>query len=405
MRHAPVTWWRDEAVLHRFVRDLVSSQLGHARPRSLPPAPWEASLHLQRDLGLDSPELIAVASALSEALHLHAAGIDDRLILEPTFGSWVATAREGLENFSAAMTFRTSGSQGVPKRCTHALSTLWQEVEALAPLVEGRRRVLTAVRGHHIYGFVFTALVPLGLELAGADLVDLRNRPPSSLRAELKEGDLVIGYPDFWSAVAKVGAIPHGVVGVTSTSHCPGEVARQLSRAGLDSLVQIYGSTETAAVGTRTDPEEPFELLPFWERTEDDAETLVRRTLDGRVAPYPLQDTLEWSDERHFRPAGRIDRAIQIGGVDVFPDRVRRVLMEHPAVLDAAVRRMRPDDSSRLKAFVVLRAGFTDDSAMHAELDAWVETLLTPPERPRAFSFGPTLPRDSAGKLSDWRLD
>ena len=394
-------------MLARFVCDLVASELVHARSggTTAPPMPWEASLHLTRDLALDSAELIAAATTLTESIHLHETGIEDRLLLGPTVGEWIATARVGLANFSSSMTFRTSGSQGDPKRCTHELSTLWQEVEALAPLFAGRRRVLFAVRAHHIYGFIFTVLLPRALGLETASLVDLRNVSPISLREELRDGDLVIGHPDFWRSVAKVGAIPAGVVGVTSTAHCPGEVARQLSRAGLDSLVQIYGSTETAAVGIRADPEDPYALLPFWERTEDDAEILVRRAPNGTMVPYPLQDTFEWSGERHFQPAGRIERAIQVAGAEVFPDRVRRTLMEHPAVLDAAVRRMRPDDASRLKTFVVLRGSFDGDAAMRAELEAWAAKHLSQPERPHAYSFGATLPRDAAGKLTDWPDD
>jgi 4-coumarate--CoA ligase (photoactive yellow protein activation family) len=409
VKHAPFAWWRDDAVLHRFVCDLISAELARARPTA--PAShsstWDASLHLPRDLGLDSLEIVTLATALTEAIHLHESGIEDRLLARPTIGNWVATARDGLEVFSAAMTFRTSGSQGDPKRCTHELSTLWQEVQELAPLFAGRRRVLSAVRGHHIYGFLFTVLMPGpgALALSDASVVDLRHRVPTSLHSELRDGDLVIGHPDFWRSVARVGAVPAGVVGVTSTAHCPAELAHQLSRAGLDSLVQIYGSSEMAGVGMRTDPEEPYALMSFWERTADDAEILVRRAPDGRRMPYPLQDTLEWYDERHFRPAGRIDQAIQVAGVNVFPSRVRQVLMEHAAVLDAAVRRLYADDASRLKAFMVLRAGFTGDDALHAELEAWVATHLTAPERPKAFTFGATLPRDAAGKLTDWRVE
>ncbi|MEO8561727.1 MAG: 4-coumarate--CoA ligase [bacterium] len=393
--------------MHRFVCDLIAFELARARPTAseLLSAPWDTTLHLVRELGLDSLELIAIASALAESIHLHEAGIEDRLLVRPTLGEWVAIAGEGLETYSSTMTFRTSGSQGDPKRCTHELSTLWQEVETLAPLFADRRRVLSAVRSHHIYGFLFSVLLPRALALSNSNVVDLRHRLPTSLRAELRDGDLVIGHPDFWRSVASVGAVPSGVVGVTSTAHCPGELAHQLSRAGLDSLVQIYGSSETAGVGMRSDPEEPYALMSFWERDAEDTERLVRVAPDGRRVSYVLQDTLEWSDARRFRPAGRIDQAIQVAGINVFPDRVRRVLMEHPAVLDAAVRRMYADDASRLKAFVVVRSGSTGDDTLHADLEAWVATHLTAPERPKAFTFGATLPRNAAGKLTDWTMN
>jgi long-chain acyl-CoA synthetase len=402
-----IGWWRDEEVLHRFVRDLLASELGRMRTTgtALPAAPFERSLDLERDLGLDPSEFIGVATALTESIHLHESGIEDRLLVRTTLGDWLDIAREGLEKFSSAMTFRTSGSQGDPKGCTHQLSTLWQETRELAPLFEGRQRVLSAVRSHHIYGFLFTVLMPRALGVPVATLADLRQRIPAPLlRNELREGDLVVGYPDVWRAVAQAGAVPAGVVGVTSTAHCPGEVARQLSRAGLDMLVQIYGSTETAGVGVRTDAEEPYALMSFWERAADDDEVLVRRGPDGALTPFELQDTLEWSGERHFQPAGRIDRAIQVAGVDVYPDRVRRVLMEHPAVLDAAVRRMHTHDARRLKAFVVLRGGAAPDDGLRAELEAWAESKLSDAERPRAFSFGATVPRDAAGKLTDWSV-
>jgi long-chain acyl-CoA synthetase len=155
-------WWHDDATIARFVCDLVATELSSLRPSGFaaPPAPWDASLHLSSELGIDSLERVALASALTEAIHLHEVGIEDRLLISRTIGEWIAVAREGLEAWHATLTFRTSGSAGDPKRCEHALSHLWQEVDTLAPLFQDRRRVLSAVRSHHIYGFLFTALSP-----------------------------------------------------------------------------------------------------------------------------------------------------------------------------------------------------------------------------------------------------
>lgn len=125
---------------------------------------------------------------------------------------------------------------------------------------------------------------------------------------------------------------------------------------------------------------------------------------NGDAATHALQDALDWADERHFRPAGRLDHTIQVAGVNVFPDKVRRALMEHPEVQDEAVRRMHADEMSRLKAFIVPRRPAADHASLHAELEAWVAQRLGAPERPRAFTFGASIPVDGSGKRADWPL-
>lgn len=402
------SWWRDDATIARFVCDLVATEMSSLRPSGFAAssAPWDATLHLSSELGIDSLERVALASALTEAIHLHEVGIEDRLLISPTIGDWIAVAREGLEAWHDALTFRTSGSAGHPKRCQHALSHLWQEVDTLAPLFTGRRRVLSAVRSHHIYGFLFTVLMPRRLALPGSGLVDLRHRAPTSIVAELRAGDLVVGYPDFWRAIARAGhSLPSGVIGITSTAPCPAEVARDLEALGLDTLVELYGSSETAGVGVRCSAADPYTLLPFWQRVEANATALVRLDPHAVATIYHVQDRLEWADDRRFRSAGRIDEAVQVAGVNVFPATVRRVLMEHPDVRDAAVRRMSADPLSRLKAFVVPRDGRVGDAAFHAELEAWVASRLTTPERPRAFSFGDAIPVGPTGKSADWTVE
>lgn len=400
-------WWRDESIMHRFVHHLLAAEMAALRPTSAcTPGSWDASLHLTRDLGVDSLELVALASALAETIHLHESGIEDRLLVRPTVGEWATIAQDGLEAFSSTMTFRTSGSTGNPKPCVHTLAALWQEVIELAPRFTGRTRVVSAVRSHHIYGFLFTVLLPRALGLSPSAYIDVRGRIPSSVLAELRAGDLVIGYPDFWQVLATpASGLPHGIVGVTSTAPCPAEVARDLSAAGLDSLVQLYGSTETAGVGVRSDPDESYSLLSFWERGPGDDGALVRVFADGHRQSILLQDSLDWTGDRQFRPTGRLDHALQVAGINVFPANVRRVLMEHPDVHDAVVRRMTTSELGRLKAFIVPRAGRPGDMALHTELEAWVSTRLSAPERPRAFSFGESLPRDASGKPADWRME
>jgi 4-coumarate--CoA ligase len=167
----------------------------------------------------------------------------------------------------------------------------------------------------------------------------------------------------------------------------------------------VYGSSETAGVGWRNGADEDYRLFSYWQQADDPA-VLVRRSADGRQATSALQDKLAWSGPDRFRPLGRLDHAVQVGGTNVFPGYVADVLRMHPAVEDAAVRLMRPDEGVRLKAFVIARGGVPADSAaLRAELSAWIAARLSTPECPAAYSFGPALPRQASGKPTDWIID
>ena len=410
--------WHDRpGALVRFISDLVADELARLRPGAplvLPPRPWPAALQLDEDgLGLDSLDRMAVAAALTEALHLHESGIEDLLLAQRGFGEWVETAAESLRRFDAAVTFRTSGSTGTPKPCGHMLAALQHEVEALAglpPLRGAVGRVLVAVPSHHIYGFLFTQLLPARLGVI--ETVDVRGLTAPSLRHQLRTGDLVIGHPAFWRLLAQHGQgtpLPDGVRGVSSTAPCPDALARDLVDQGLESLLQVYGSSETAGIGWRDCAGAAFTLLPHWQRTDAPATgamgTLLRSGPGGPFAPVVLQDKLEWLEATRFTVGGRADAAVQVGGVNVFPSQVRQCLCDHPAVANAAVRPMAAHEGDRLKAFVVLHHGAdADRTALRAELDAWVRTRLSAPARPRAIDFGPALPVDGRGKACDWSI-
>ena len=106
--------------------------------------------------------------------------------------NWLAAAAAGLENGSDEICFRTSGSSGAPKTCRHSLAGLWQEAAELAALFPGTRRIVGLVPSHHIYGFLFTVLLPRALGLEPEAFVDLRGSSPGAVARQLRTGDLVV---------------------------------------------------------------------------------------------------------------------------------------------------------------------------------------------------------------------
>lgn len=399
-------WWQERATLRRFVADFVAGELAHLRRSAVPSAQWSEQLRLDADLGVDSLELLQLATALAEALHLHESGIEDYLLARRSIGDWLDVAAAGLERFSERLTFRTSGSTGSPKPCLHALAALEQETAHLATLFPGRRRALCAVPCHHIYGFLFGVLLPQRLGVHGDAFLDLRASTPAWLARGAQPGDLVIGHPEFWAAVARSApGLPQDVVGVTSTAPCPPEVAEGVVDAGLSRLVQVYGSSETAGIAARAAAHAPYELFPFWRFDPSNPHWLVRAMPDGGEQAFAPQDALQRIDERRFLVGSRHDHAVQVAGINVFPARVRDVLRRHPGVLDAAVRLMGPQEGSRLKAFIVPAPGAPAAPQLRADLHAWIERELAVPERPKALRFGTALPAAANGKPADWSLD
>jgi len=400
-------WWADRGALLRFVADLVAAELTALRHERILPDGWSGALSLQHDLGVDSLELLQLAGALAEALQMQRSGVEDYLLARRTLDDWLDIATAALQHWSEELTFRTSGSSGEPKRCGHELVLLEQEAAALAALFPRRRRLLLAVPCHHIYGFLFGVLLPRHLGLEPDQVLDVRGRLPSQLARHVLPGDLVIGHPHAWQDALGAGAaFPEDVAGASSTAPCPDAVAERAEAAGLR-LVQVYGASETGGLGWRASHRDSYRLMPYLDRAPDGVDALLRCCPDGRTTLLRPQDSLAWLGPDQFMVGPRRDAAVQVGGTNVFPERVRQVLLEHPMVEDAAVRLMRPDEGMRLKAFIVPRAGAGEGCTRErftCELRAWIDARLAAPERPKAITLGERIPRGALDKPADWSI-
>jgi acyl-CoA synthetase (AMP-forming)/AMP-acid ligase II len=92
---------------------------------------------------------------------------------------------------------------------------------------------------------------------------------------------------------------------------------------------------------------------------------------------------------------GRLKNVIVTGGENVAAEEVERVLLDHPAVEDAAVIGLPdPEWGEAVSAFVVLSA-----PAAPNELEAHARDHLAPFKVPKRIEQVPALPRNAAGKL------
>ncbi len=98
---------------------------------------------------------------------------------------------------------------------------------------------------------------------------------------------------------------------------------------------------------------------------------------------------------------GRKDRAVQVGGINVQPERIAARLRDLPFVADCSVRLESALPEPRLKAFVVPGRG--QDPAVVAEAVAeWCRAHCTAAERPARIDIGERLPVSELGKPADW---
>ncbi|AWN16207.1 4-coumarate--CoA ligase [Salinisphaera sp. LB1] len=334
-------------------------------------------------LALDSLERMGVAAALSEVFTL-----DDVAFAPET----TATVAEWADRIAAQriqrLTVHTSGSTGVPQSHSHATADLLEEAHEFAHRFAETQRVIALVPATHLYGLVWTALLPAVLDVPVVDGTVPGMPAP-------RAGDLVVGVPDHWAALARLRQQwPDHVTGISSGGPLANALGEAVLATGLARLVDVYGSSETSAIGLREIPGIEYTLLPRWRLAPHAPSTLIDRA--GRTTRLP--DQIRPSGARQIELMGRRDHAVQVGGVNVYPDRIAAVLTECDGVAEAAVRL---GDNGRLKAFIV-PVDDQDQADLEHRLRPFVASRLPPAERPTRFRFGPTLPQNPMGKPADW---
>ncbi len=101
---------------------------------------------------------------------------------------------------------------------------------------------------------------------------------------------------------------------------------------------------------------------------------------------------------------GRSDDMMKVGGLWVSPIAVENVLMEHPAVMEAAVVGVLVDGLNKMKACVILRESHQGSAALVEQLQQWCKERLERYQYPQIVEFVPDLPRTITGKIQRFKL-
>jgi acetyl-CoA synthetase len=138
---------------------------------------------------------------------------------------------------------------------------------------------------------------------------------------------------------------------------------------------------------------DPVMFLGYWNNEKASAEKFIDDWLI-------TGDTGRMDADGYISFIGRNDDVITSAGYRIGPGPIEDCLLSHPAVRMAAV--VGVPDAQRteiVKAFVVLKEGFTPTEALTADLQDHVRTRLAAHEYPRLVRYLDALPLTTTGKI------
>jgi len=138
---------------------------------------------------------------------------------------------------------------------------------------------------------------------------------------------------------------------------------------------------------------DPVMFLEYWGKPDATREKFIgdwMTTGDQGVA----------DDDGYMQFIGRDDDVITSSGYRIGPTEIEDCLIRHPAVaLAAAVGKPDPIRTEIVKAFIVLKAGWSPSDGLAAEIQTFVKTRLSAHEYPRQIAFIDQMPMTTTGKV------
>jgi malonyl-CoA/methylmalonyl-CoA synthetase len=317
----------------------------------------------------------------------------------------------------------TSGTTGAPKGAVLSHGNLLASSESvrLAWRWTADDRLVLALPLFHIHGL---GVGLHGTLLAGASAVLLPRFDPDAVldAVAAHHATLFFGVPTMYARLAASPRLPE--LGrlrlcVSGSAPLPPAVFDRVAEGSGQRVLERYGLTETGMNvsnpydGERRPGTVGFPLPGVELRLTETGEILVRGpnvfsgywgrpeataaafTDDGW---FRTGDIGEHDADGYLRLVGRARELIITGGLNVYPREVEDVLLEHPAVAEAAVAGVADAEWGEVvAAWVVPSPGGPPPEA--AELTGFVAERLARFKCPRRFAFVEALPRNALGKL------
>lgn len=338
----------------------------------------------------------------------------------------------------------SSGSTGRPKGTLHSQANPYWTAELYGTPVLGLTEkdvCFSAAKLFFAYGLGNALSFPLSV---GATVLLMAERPTPDATFKRWRGDIQGAKPTVF-----FGA-PTGFAGMLAASNLPGkkEVTLRLASSAGEALPSELGERFTAHFGVEIiDGIGSTEMLHIFlsnipgkvrygttgwpvpgyeiELRGDDGQVVPDGETGDLYIKGPSAALMYWGNREKSRDtfqgawtksgdkyvrntdgsytySGRSDDMLKVSGIYVSPFEVEATLVQHPAVLEAAVIGVNDAQGlTRAKAFVVLKAGH---SVSDVDLQAFVKERLAPYKYPRLIEFVTELPKTATGKIQRFRL-
>ena len=338
----------------------------------------------------------------------------------------------------------SSGSTGRPKGAVHTHANLYWTAALYAQPVLGLSEndvCFSAAKLFFAYGLGNALSFPLSV---GATTVLMAERPtPAAVFARWRthQPTVFFGAPTGYAGMlASPDLPPREAVALRLCSSAgealPREIGERFTAKFGCEIIDGIGSTEMLHVFLSNRPGDvrygsTGKPVPGYRvELRDEAGQVIEatETIGDLFIDGPSAALMYWADRRrslttflgnwtrsgdkYFRDAdgyyvyaGRGDDMLKVSGQYVSPFEVESTLMQHAAVLEAAVIGIDDENGlTRARAFVVLKDAKQAGDALAAELQAFVKSRLAPHKYPRQIDFLAELPKTATGKIQRFRL-
>ncbi|MEM7512962.1 MAG: AMP-binding protein, partial [Bacteroidota bacterium] len=199
------------------IERLFTSRLLEIAPRLIPNVSnTQLRGDLQDDIGLDSIEIMELAAYFHGKFHMMELGADVYLLSSRRIEDWLTRIHQAANDFHLPITFFTSGSTGEPKACQHDKTWLLQECASWVEILQNTNKIWGSVSPKHIYGFIFTLLLP---DQLGCSIEDLTKKNLTRFIKEAERGSVFIGFPALYQfLVNSFTKLPSGITAISSTA-------------------------------------------------------------------------------------------------------------------------------------------------------------------------------------------
>lgn len=241
---------------------------------------------------------------------------------------------------NSKIVFFTSGSTGEPKQINKSFHCLTNELSTVDKLLHSKispeLTTIMTVNVFHLYGMTFAFLYSLAKGL----LIDTtRIKTPEELKYKLQKYSktFLISSPAFLDRLARYKTQYKFDNQVQITMSSGGPLSKAGAEVGQDLLgsipLEIFGSTETGAVGWRCQlQDEYWEVLDGMEASLTQESRLCVKSdyIDGYE--YTMDDAAEFISPRKFILKGRLGRMVKIEEKRVSLPEIEKALTAHKLI-------------------------------------------------------------------------